>query len=348
MIESSYLYKEIFEQPAVMSDLLSSEWAAVSKLAQAIQDKNIKHVVIAARGTSDNAGRYAQYALGARNGMVVTLSAPSLFSIYEAPPMFDNCLVLGISQSGQSPDIVGVLQEAQKQGQCTAAITNSPGSPLAKAADFVIDIHAGPEKAVAATKSYTNSLLAIAMLSEALRGLGQPSADLLRLPKVVGSTLELSSQIAESAARYRFMKHCVVIGRGFNYATAFEVALKMKELTYTIVEPYSSADFLHGPFAVIEQGFPVILLAPSGKMKQTMLELAQKLKDHAADTLILSDDPDLLGLATVPVQMPVSLPEWLSPIAAILPGQLLGLYLAHLKGFDVDAPRGLNKVTKTA
>ncbi|MEM9778226.1 MAG: SIS domain-containing protein, partial [Chloroflexota bacterium] len=319
MIENSYLHKEIFEQPAVIADLLNSEWAAVSKLAQAIQEKNIKHIVIAARGTSDNAGRYAQYVLGARNQMVVTLSAPSLFSIYEAPPSFDNCLVLGISQSGQSPDIVGVLEEAQEQEQLTAAITNSPVSPLAKAADFVIDIHAGPEKAVAATKSYTNSLLAIAMLSEALQGLDQPSADLMRLPEAIGKTLELSSPIFESASRYRFMKHCVVIGRGFNYATAFEMALKMKELTYTIVEPYSSADFLHGPFAVIEQGFPVILLAPSGKMKQTMLELAQTLKDYAADTLILSDDGDLLELATVPVQLPVSLPEWLSPIAAILP-----------------------------
>ncbi len=347
MIETSYLYTEIFEQPAVLADLLSNEWAAVSNLAQAIQAKNIKHIVIAARGTSDNAGRYAQYLLGAKNGMVVTLSAPSLFSIYDAPPSFDNCLVLGISQSGQSPDIVGVLEEAQKQGQLTAAITNSTSSPLAQAADFVIDIHAGPEKAVAATKSYTNSLVSIAMLSEALAGLDEPSAELMRLPDAVSKTLELSSPISEIAHRYRFMKHCVVIGRGFNYATAFEMALKMKELTYTIVEPYSSADFLHGPFAVVEQGFPMILLAPNGKMNQSMLELAQRLKENQADTLILSDVAELLELATIPVQLPAELPEWLSPITTILAGQMLGMYLAHIKGFDVDEPRGLNKVTKT-
>ena len=347
MIQNSFLYKEIFEQPEAVARLLSHEWSTVKALAREIKQRDIHHVIIAARGTSDNAGRYAKYLLGSRSQIMVTLSAPSLYSIYNKPPRLKNALVLGISQSGQSPDIVAVLEEGRKQGQLTAAITNSPDSPLATAADFVIPIHAGPEKAVAATKSYTTSLLAIAMLSEALAGLGAPSAELLQLPEALGKTLNLSSQIYEITPRYRFMNHCVVIGRGYNYATAFEMALKMKELTYTIVEPYSSADFLHGPFAVIEQGFPVVLLAPSGKMKQSMLELAIKLKEHAADTLILSDDGELLELATIPVKIPAPLPEWLSPITAIVPGQMLGMYLAHLKGFDVDAPRGLNKVTKT-
>ena len=347
MIEHSNLYQEIFQQPAVIDYLISNEWESISRLAATMKRKHINQVVIAARGTSDNAGRYAKYLLGSKNGIMVSLSAPSLFTLYEAPAKFDNALVLGISQSGQSPDILAVLEEGKKQGQLTAAITNSPDSPMAQIADYVIPIHAGLEKAVAATKSYTTSLTAIAMLSEALAGLAQPSAELLRLPDTVSKSLELSSPIYELAPRYRFMNHCVVIGRGLNYATAFEMALKMKELTYTIVEPYSSADFLHGPFAVIERGFPVISLAPSGKIDQSMHELAQKLADHHADTLILSDSKDILSHATIPVRLPSAVPESLSPISTIVPGQLLGLYLAHLKGFDVDAPRGLNKVTKT-
>lgn len=347
MIENSNLYQEIYQQPAVIDYLISEEWDAISQLAHTMNKQHIRHVVIAARGTSDNAGRYAKYLLGSRNRMVVSLSAPSLFTLYEAPPIFDNTLVLGISQSGQSPDIIAVLEEGKKQGQLTAAITNSPDSPMAQMADFVIPIHAGLEKAVAATKSYTTSLTAIAMLSDALAGLDKPSADLLAVPTTVAQALDLASTVYETAPRYRFMNHCVVIGRGFNYATAFEMALKLKELTYTIVEPYSSADFLHGPFAVIEKGFPVVLLSPSGKMEQSMMELAIKLKKHDADTLILSDIKEMLSLATIPVQLPSAIPEWLSPISTIIPGQLLGLYLAHLKGFNVDEPRGLNKVTKT-
>lgn len=347
MLTETHLYQEIFEQPAAIGRFLASERASVQGLANAIRSNGIDHVIIAARGTSDNAGRYAQYVLGSRNRLQVALATPSLFSIYERPIHFGNALVLGISQSGQSPDIVAVLAEARRQGKLTAAITNTPNSPLADAADFVIELHAGHEKAVAATKTYTTSLAAIALLSVLLGGDEVGMAELDSVADGMTQALEIAPHIAQIAPRYRYMQRCVVIGRGYNYATAFELALKMKELTYSIVEPYSSADFLHGPFALIEAGFPVIVIAPSGKLSAEMGAFVAKLRASSAETIVISDEADLLNKATITLPLTASLPEWLSPFTAILPGQLLALYLADTRGFNVDSPRALNKVTET-
>lgn len=347
MLSETSLFREIYEQPAVIGRFLANARASVQALAQAIQTSGIDHIVIAARGTSDNAGRYAKYVLGSRNGLQVALATPSLFSIYDRPVQFGNALVLGISQSGQSPDIVAVLAEARKQGKLTAAITNTPESPLAHSADFVINLHAGNEQAVAATKTYTSSLAAIALLSALLSGEQQAFVELDMVADAMRRTLTVAPQIKQIAPRYRYMQHCVVIGRGYNYATAFEVALKMKELTYSIVEPYSSADFLHGPFALIESGFPVIVIAPRGRLSGEMQTFVEKLGASSAETIIMSDDKTLLNAATIPLPLPASLPEWLTPFTTILYGQLLALELAHARGFNVDAPRALNKVTET-
>ena len=269
-LASTHVYREIHEQPYVLARLLQGERGAAQALAAEIKRRDIQYVVVAARGTSDNAGRYAQYLLGAMNGLYVGLATPSLFTIYNAPPRFGNALVLGISQSGKSPDIVSVLAEARRQGVLTAAITNLPGSDLGQVADFVIDLHAEEEKAVAATKTYTAELAAIALLSTALTGDAEMARALDLVPGQVTQTLSMNSGLDCIAERYRYAQACVTIGRGFNYSTAFELSLKLKEMTYTVVEPYSSADFLHGPLAVIAQGFPVITIAPSGKMLPEM------------------------------------------------------------------------------
>lgn len=347
MIETTNLYKEIHEQPAILNQFLQKQMSEIKKLAAAIKSRNITHVVIAARGTSDNAGRYAQYLLGAKNGFVVALAAPSLFSIYQQPPTFHNALVLGISQSGKSPDIVAVVAEAQRQGALTAVITNNPSSDLAQQGDFVIDLCAGEEKAVAATKTYTSELAAIALLSSELAEDEGMLQALMRVETAVTQTITMNSTIQQLAPRYRFMQRCVVIGRGYNYATAFETALKMKELTYSIVESYSSADFLHGPMAVIERGFPVILIAPSGVMQNEMGDFLQTLNQKGAETIVISDEPELLSKARIALQLPVSVPEWLSPLTAIIPGQLLSMHLAMARDLSVDSPRGLKKVTET-
>lgn len=347
MLSESHLCKEIFEQPAVIERFLSRQVTTVSKVAQAIQQRQIDHVVIAARGTSDNAGRYAKYLLGSVNGLQVALATPSLFSLYAQPITFGNALVLGISQSGQSPDIVSVLAAAKQQGKLTVAITNFADSPLAKEADFVIELCAGNEQAVAATKTYTTSLAAIALLSATLADKQVMIDALHAIPSAMTQTLTIADTIEKIAPRYRYMQHCVVIGRGLNYATAFETALKMKELTYTIVEPYSSADFLHGPFALINEGFPVLMIAPQGALSAEMAKFLDKVNAASAESIVVSDDDALLSQATIPLALPATVPEWLSPLTAILPGQLLSMYLAHARGFNVDAPRSLNKVTHT-
>ncbi len=347
MLEQTCLFTEIHQQPDVLRQLLACEHAVISQLAAEIKRRNIVHVVIAARGTSDNAGRYAQYLLGAVNGLPVGLAAPSLFSIYRQPPRFGNALVLGISQSGKSPDIVAVLAEAKKQGALTAAITNFPHSDLGQQADFVINQQAGDEKAVAATKTYTSQLAAIALLSALLAADPAMEAALAQMPAVVADTLAMNQPIEQIAQRYRYMRDCVVIGRGYNYATAFELALKMKELTYTIAEPYSSADFMHGPLALIEHGFPAIVVAPTGVMLPETQSFIRTLKQREAEVIVISDDADTLALARIPLQLPRPVPEWLSPIAAIVPGQLLAMHLAAVRDYDPDHPRGLRKVTET-
>lgn len=346
-LEQTHLYREIHEQPDTLRRLLDEEGATAQALADLIHGRNIEHVVIAARGTSDNAGRYAQYVLGTLNGLSVGLAAPSLFTIYRRPPRFGNALVLGISQSGQSPDIVAVLAEARRQGALTAVLTNRPASPLADQGDVVINLQAGEERAVAATKTYTAELAAVALLSVALSGSADDAAALRAVPDALAATLSLEGRIAEVAPRYRYMQRCVVIGRGYNYATAFETALKLKELTYTIVEPYSSADFLHGPLAMLEPGFPVIVVAPSGLMAAEAVEFIHTLRGRQAEVIAISDDAGVLAAARVPLALPAPVPEWLSPLTAIAAGQLLALHLAHARDYDVDAPRAIRKVTET-
>ncbi len=346
MLSESYTYREIHEQPQVIERLLQKERKVTEELARAIQNSGVTHVVIAARGTSDNAGRYAQYLLGA-SGLSVGLATPSLFSIYKKPPRFGKALVMGISQSGKSPDIVAVLAEARRQGALTAAITNAPQSDLAGFGDIVIDLGAGPERAVAATKTYTAELGAIALLGAYLAGEADMLAALQSIPEAMASVLDMEGDIARIAPRYRYMERSVVIGRGYNYCTAFELALKMKELTYSIVEPYSSADFLHGPLAMIESGFPVVVIAPGGKMLSGMQDLVKTLREREAEIISISEDPQILSRSRIPLKLPVSVPEWLSPLTSILPGQMLAMHIAHVRDFDVDSPRGLRKVTET-
>lgn len=346
-LENSNLYREIHEQPAVLRQIIERERSKIRKLAAAVHGRQIDYVVIAARGTSDNAGRYAQYLFGAVNRLVVALATPSLFSIYKQPPRFGNALVIGISQSGKSPDIVSVLAEARRQGALTAAITNFPDSDLGRQTEHIIDLHAGEEKSIAATKTYTASLAAIAALSAELAQKSAMWEEMEQVPGIISETLKLSDDIAQIVERYRYMNECVVLGRGYNYATAFELALKLKELTYTIAEPYSSADFMHGPLALIEHGFPAIVIAPSGVVLPEMQEFIHMLKKREAELIVVSDDNATLDLARVPLKLPRAVPEWLSPITSIIPGQLFAMHLTQVRDIDPDHPRGLRKVTET-
>ena len=343
----SYLSKEIHEQPKALLRLLDRQIENAQRIAADLRARRVKYVIIAARGTSDNAARYAQYLLGALNRLPVGLATPSLFSVYGEPPQLEDGLVIGISQSGQSPDIVAVLEEAQRQGAPTMAVTNDPNSPLAGQADYVIPLHAGEERAVAATKTYTAQLAALALLSCALGDDPDRLEELRRVPQAVERVLDGEELIARAVERYRYMETCVVLGRGYNYATAFEIALKLKELNYLVAEAYSSADFMHGPIAVVGSGFPALVVAPSGKMFDTMHSFSLELKSRGAELLIISDHRELLAKAVTPLPLPRRMPEWLSPIPAVVLGQLFALHLALTKGNDPDQPQGLQKVTYT-
>jgi glucosamine--fructose-6-phosphate aminotransferase (isomerizing) len=343
----SYLSKEIREQPEVMARLLDREGGNAERIATELGKREIQYVIVAARGTSDNAARYAQYLLGACNRLPVGLATPSLFSVYQEPPTLRGALVAGISQSGQSKDIVAVLAEGRRQGVPTLAITNDPNAPLASQADFVLPLHAGEERAVAATKTYTAQLAALALLSCALGGDGERLAALKQTPEVMARVLEDEEQVARAVERYRYMETCVVLGRGYNYATAFEIALKLKELNYLIAESYSSADFMHGPIAVVGSGFPALLVAPGGPMFATMHRFGLELKSRGSELLVISDQEGLLAEAVTPLPLPVGVPEWLSPLLAVVPGQLFALHLTLTKGNDPDQPAGLQKVTIT-
>ncbi len=342
------LQTEIFEQPERLAVLVVNQRRIVEKIAQTIQNHSIHWVFLAARGTSDNAGRYANYLLGARNGLPLALATPSLFTYYNQPPQLKGALVVGISQSGQSPDIVSVLAEGRRQGCLTLAITNDPGSPLAAAAELVLDIQAGAEKAVAATKTYTTELMAVAMLSAALSGNKAPWNELGRVPGWIEKVLKQDVPIARMAERYCYMRQCVVLGRGFNYCTAFEWALKLKELSYVVAEPYSSADFRHGPIAMIEGGFPVMAVAPTGKVFDSMLEMLGKLRhEQSAELVVVSDEKRALSLAQSPILLPGGIPEWLTPLVSIVPGQLFAGHLTRAKGYDPEKPRTIGKITET-
>jgi glucosamine--fructose-6-phosphate aminotransferase (isomerizing) len=342
------LHSEIFEQPERLASLLDKQKQTVIEIAKAIRSRNVQYAFLAARGTSDNAGRYANYLWGAHNRLPMALATPSLFTYYQSPPRLQDAFVVGISQSGQSPDIVSVLEEGRKQNCLTLAITNAPDSPLAKTADFVLDIQAGPEKAVAATKTYTTELMAIAMLSAALSDSDERWNQLASVPEWARYVLTLDGRTAQMAQRYRYMGQCVVLGRGFNYSTAFEWALKLKELTYIIAEPYSSADFQHGPIAMVEGGFPVLAVAPKGKVYESMKEMLIRLRrEKNAELVLISDDADSLALAQSPIQLPPQIPEWLTPLVSIIPAQLFACHLTTVKGYDTDAPRNITKVTET-
>lgn len=342
------LHSEIYEQPDVLENFVRSQGEKVEKIGKAISDLAPQYVFLAARGTSDNAGRYASYLWSSFNGLPVALATPSLFTFYQKPPQLRGALVVGVSQSGQSPDIVSVLEEGRRQGCPTLAITNVPDSPLAHAAHFVVDLQAGVEAAVAATKTYTAELMAIAMLSAAMRQDSEQMQALAQAPGWMRQALTLEEHIARCAERYRYMSHCVAVGRGYNYATAFEWSLKLKELTYVVAEPYSSADFQHGPIAMVDRGFPVLAVAPDGKVFDDVLALLQRLRsDLLAELLVISDRVEALELAQSPFKLPTGIPEWITPLIAILPAQLFAYHLTLARGYDTEKPRAIRKVTET-
>ena len=342
------LRDEILEQPEVAARFLATAPDVVGPLVERLRADPVDHVVIAARGTSDHAAIYAQYVLGIRHGLSVGLGTPSVISLYRARPRLDRSLVVGISQSGASPDVVGVVAEGRRQGAPTVAITNDPTSALAAAAETTIDLGAGPERAIAATKTYTTELLAVAALSVALSGNDDDAAALAALPDTLASVLAVEPEVIAMAADHAAATRLLILARGYEYATAREWSLKIKELAHVFADPYSAADFEHGPLALLEPGVPTLAIVRPGPARDGLVALLDRLhRDLDADLGIASDDAGALALARWPLRLPSGTPEWLGPIVSIVVGQLHALHLTRARGLDPEAPRNLNKVTRT-
>lgn len=342
-----HIEREISEQPEVIRRLLAEQQENITQIAAAIREYDPAYVVIAARGTSDNAGRYAQYLMGIEANLPVMLATPSVHTLYQSPPKLAGSLVIGISQSGRSEDIFRVIEDANAQGALTLTITNNPESRIAQAGKHHINLLAGEEISVAATKTYTAQLTALAMLVAAMVDKPTLTKALTSLPDIAIETLRTSEAIPGWVQRYRYAEQFAAIGRGYNYATAFEIGQKVKEMCAVTVEEYSEADFRHGPIAIIQRGFPVLLIAPDGKPLSVLRDLQERLCTLKAETLVISNNANMLESAQQRMPLPANMPEWLSPIAAVIPGQIFAFHLTLARGLPVDEPEGISKITDT-
>ena len=343
---SSLMLREIVQQPETLARTLRGEAAHMRAFARTLAARDVRFVVLAARGSSDNAALFGRYLIEIACGIPVSLAAPSVHTVYHAPLRFSDALVVGISQSGESVDVNLVLEEAKRRGALTVGITNESRSQMTRIADESFLVRAGKERSVAATKTYTGQILLLHLLVEALQG-HRSWPDVERIPELAAASLELQPCITELVERYRFMDRCVVVGRGLANANAFELAIKLMETCYVVADRFSSADFLHGPVALVGSGFPVFLFAPPGHTYADMLQLAEKLQRLRAEIVVFSHDARILKRATSPIRIPRAMPEALTPIPYIIPAQLFAALLADVKGLNPDAPRSLSKVTRT-
>jgi glucosamine--fructose-6-phosphate aminotransferase (isomerizing) len=344
----SRMLEEIRQQPDTLERTLAAELRPIERFKQRIAKNPPRMIVLAARGTSDNAALFGRYLLEVSTGIPVSLAAPSIFTLYDAHVNYRDALVVAISQSGESTDTNLVLSRAREQGALTIGITNESSSTLAGLAECVFLVRARREKSVAATKTYTGQVLMLYLLAYAL-GARIRVDDLRRLPERARMALELESEIHDLSERYRFMRHAVVVGRGLNYANAFEFALKMMETCYVVAERFSSADFLHGPIAMVEPNFPAFIFAPSGATWTSICEMLDKLEKLKAETVVITDASNAFAARGVTrlIRLPRKLSELYTPIPYIIPAQIFAACLADQKGLDPDKPRTISKVTLT-
>ena len=338
----SILLSEINEQPAALERALSGAKSEIADLVAEAKRRDVRYIILAARGTSDNAATYAKYLFQLTLGLPCGLAAPSVHTLYEASVSYRDALVIGVSQSGAGDDINEVMTQAKASGALTAAITNTATSRLAQIADHVLLCNAGVEKAVAATKSYTTTLALFAKLAARWAGNDDLAENLWRVPDAMHTELSRLSGKAEQVAQTLLhAERILTVARGLHLCTAIESALKIAETTYTTTQAFSSADLLHGPIASVPPLTPCLLFLPTGKTKAMMEEVEAKLCSRGARVLSLSTDPD----AALPLTDTGT--ELLAPLVDILPAQLLAYHLTVARGLDPDNPRGLSKVTVT-
>jgi glutamine---fructose-6-phosphate transaminase (isomerizing) len=333
---------EILEQPAVWRRLL--EAGQFDDVAEAIRSHAPRMVLLAARGTSDHAALYGKYLVEVTHQLPAGLVSPSTMTAYGAKPDLRDVLMFAISQSGGSPDLISSLEVARAQGALTVAVTNNPDSDLAGVAELHVDVRAGREVAVAATKSYTAQLLALYLLLDRVRG-GNGSAA-TALPDLGDEVLAKEAEIASLAQRYRFASRLVSTARGYSYPTAREAALKLMETSYLSAQAFSGADLMHGPLAMLDAQVPVLAAVADGPGGHAMRTVLARLADSPVDVFTVGTAA-AVAESTSGVVLPGQLPEELAPMLEILPFQQLAMHVAVARGENPDTPRGLHKVTET-
>jgi glucosamine--fructose-6-phosphate aminotransferase (isomerizing) len=342
-IPGKHMATEISQQPSTLTSLVDrqSEFTAV---AEAIAKRPPRFALLAARGSSDHAAIYAKYLIEVLLGLPAGLVSPSTATLYGARPDLRDVLFVTVSQSGGSPDLIEITETARSQGALTVSVCNTPSSPLAEAAELSVDIGAGIEHAVAATKTYSATLLSLYLLIDAVRG--GKGADAKGLGDLAQRTLDKSVEGVQRAIdRYRFVDRILTTGRGYSYATALEAALKLAETSYLAARAYSGADLLHGPVAAVNGETAVLAMTSQGRGGEAMCEVLDAVSARGADVLAIgsasSAVPAALKIGVAPTV------EELAPILEILPVQRIALGLSLARGGDPDRPRGLLKVTKT-
>lgn len=341
-----YMYDEIFEQPRVLRECAALNIDIIKAVICELKTRQINNVVIAARGTSDNAATYAKYCIEILTGKPVSLAAPSVITLYKSVMDYKNSLVIGISQSGMAEDVREVLECANQQGACTVCITNAKGSPLDIEAKYPLYCNAGPERSVAATKTFLSEMFIV----EAIAALWEENEDiissLLCVPDALERQLERSEEAIEAAGRYKFADKCLILARGLLYPVALEAALKLQETSYISAKAYAISDFLHGPLAIIEKNTPVILFCGNDAAKQNATAMARKLKDMGADILSFTDS-NYQGLGADQTIYVPSADSFAEPFHYALAAQLFAYGMAVHKEINPDMPRNLTKVTVT-
>jgi glucosamine--fructose-6-phosphate aminotransferase (isomerizing) len=339
-MKGEHMAAEMAEQPAVLERLVRRRQSITSSIGALLPD-HLCGTVLLARGSSDTAALYGRYLFEMASGRPVALASPSLHTLYRAPADHRGYLAIGISQSGRTPEVVSVLERMRGTGARTVAIVNAADSPLGGVADVIIDLSAGGEIAIPATKTFTATLVALALVAAAMGQLPWSDRDLMALPEHVAHVLDDHARAETVARRLEGATHVLAVARGPLLAAASETALKIRETSAIFAEAFSAADIRHGPIAAMTPDVPVFAFSAPGPAAADVAALCAELRARSATVTVISPEPG------ADLSLPAAVPEALQPVTAAVRGQQIALYAALARNLDPDSPTGLTKVTLT-
>jgi glutamine---fructose-6-phosphate transaminase (isomerizing) len=346
-LPGEFFLAEIREQPEALLRLVEQE-AEFESVASALVERAPSVVRLVGHGSSDAAASYGVYAFGLLPGWTAMRDSISLTVYYDAKLDLSNSVVIALSQSGETPDVVEYVTRARARGALTVAMTNGPESELGQAADATLSLAAGPERAVAASKTFLNQLAALALLSGGVAGRGHEIADGLRgvSNQIAGGIASLERAVRNVATAFAYVGRMYVIGRGIEFGTAREIALKLTETCRVAAEPLTATDLAHGPIAALDALFPVWTIASRDESLPAVVDAAARVREAGATIVASGNAAKEIEGAAYALPVPEAPHPLLAPLLSVVPGQLFAASLAQAKGLDPDHPVGLTKVTR--